>query len=362
MTRSGLGWIAGAAAGLLAGCGDAGTAPDPDGALDTDAVEARDGEVCECADDLDCSDDEVCNGLERCVDCTCRAGTPMADGRACDDGDPCTESETCLRGACSGGTPSCRCSTDAECTRYDDDLCDGRLLCAGSRCVNDPGTAVVCDPSANTDCLVNRCVPATGLCGMTPTPDGTACDDGNACTAGDSCRAGSCVGGASTCRCTTDRDCAPHEDGNRCNGALECASGACVVDPATVVTCPRSPDPCRVNQCDPTTGICSAVAAPAGTTCDDGNACTVGDTCSGGACTGSPRSCNDGNVCTSDGCNTATGCVYSALTGPSCDDGDPCTLNDACSSGVCTGARLPYWYRDADADSYGDPALRVCQA
>ncbi|NIR28934.1 MAG: hypothetical protein GWN84_06390, partial [Gammaproteobacteria bacterium] len=46
-----------------------------------------------------------------------------------------------------------------------------------------------------------------------------------------------------------------------------------------------------------------------GTGCNDGNACTVSDTCSGGSCTGSIRSCDDGDACTDDSCNPSSGCV-----------------------------------------------------
>jgi hypothetical protein len=47
-----------------------------------------------------------------------------------------------------------------------------------------------------------------------------------------------------------------------------------------------------------------------------------------------PLACNDNNVCTDDGCNPATGCVYTNNTLP-CTDNNACTENDACSAGVC---------------------------
>ena len=45
--------------------------------------------------------------------------------------------------------------------------------------------------------------------------------------------------------------------------------------------------------------------------CDDGNACTVADTCDGaGACVpGSAPDCDDGNLCTTDSCDSTLGCV-----------------------------------------------------
>jgi hypothetical protein len=49
------------------------------------------------------------------------------------------------------------------------------------------------------------------------------------------------------------------------------------------------------------------------TTCDDGLFCTVGDTCSGGACHGAPRVCNPAGACVTGSCDENTDqCVYQA--------------------------------------------------
>jgi hypothetical protein len=37
-------------------------------------------------------------------------------------------------------------------------------------------------------------------------------------------------------------------------------------------------------------------------------------------------------------CDPVRGCVVTPLTGPACDDGDPCTTGDRCAAGVCRGA------------------------
>jgi hypothetical protein len=80
--------------------------------------------------------------------------------------------------------------------------------------------------------------------------------------------------------------------------------------------------------------ICTPDDAP----CDDANACTTGDFCVMGACTGTPTSpCpDDGNACTEDVCVPATGACGVPRAG-ACDDGDACTMNDACVDGACTG-------------------------
>ena len=67
--------------------------------------------------------------------------------------------------------------------------------------------------------------------------------------------------------------------------------------------------------------------------CDDGDACTQGDLCSGGSCAGTPLDCDDGNACTDDVCSNGV-CENPPNSAP-CDDGDACTENDACSGGVC---------------------------
>ncbi len=99
---------------------------------------------------------------------------------------------------------------------------------------------------------------------------------------------------------------------------------------------------------------------PDGTVCDDNNACTTGDICTGGVCGGIVvKDCNDNNACTVDSCDAVTGnCVYTEITcddeNPcttdicdaktgcvftnntnSCDDGDACTTGDFCQDGVC---------------------------
>ncbi len=74
-------------------------------------------------------------------------------------------------------------------------------------------------------------------------------------------------------------------------------------------------------------GLCGA--------CDDGNECTVGDACEEGVCVGpDEKDCNDGDVCTDDSCDPDQGCVQVFNTDP-CDDLNMCTENDTCAGGVC---------------------------
>lgn len=60
--------------------------------------------------------------------------------------------------------------------------------------------------------------------------------------------------------------------------------------------------------------------------CDDGNACTLDDTCVGGTCVGGPpRLCDDGAACTRDACDPTLGCVSTPDDARCADDGDLCT-------------------------------------
>ena len=88
-------------------------------------------------------------------------------------------------------------------------------------------------------------------------------------------------------------------------------------------------------------GVCGC--APAGTPCEDGNACTVNDTEDGACnCIGIAVSCDDGNPCTIDLCDPQTGCVHlPAPAGTACDDGNPNTINDVCDgTGSCSGTPI----------------------
>ncbi len=118
--------------------------------------------------------------------------------------------------------------------------------------------------------------------------------------------------------------------------------------------------PCAGVACDPVGG-CYLGPEPAGTECDDGNACTPTDTCSAGTCVGSgavtcsdgnvcngietcvapggcqagtPLVCNDGEPCTTDSCAPGTGCQFVANALP-CDDGNECTVDDTCGNSAC---------------------------
>ncbi|MFT7622601.1 MAG: hypothetical protein ACI9WU_001774 [Myxococcota bacterium] len=290
------------AAGECAGSGDCACT------VAADCAQFEDGDLCNGT--LDCIDGNCvvgagtvvdCQATGTCVEAICIAGTgeciqdPKADGAPCDDDDACTEASFCTAGSCGGDSVSC--DDGNLCT---DDNCD-----AGTGCVH----------SFNQG----------------------ACDDGNECTESDICDAGSCGGTPVVgCGCDTDADCGEFEDDDPCNGTLVCAANKCVVNPETVVVCPPSDESgCTANVCNPTTGSCEENEAPDGKECNDDNACTVGDLCLGGTCTSDALiPCDDENPCTDDACEPEFGCVATPNVN-SCDDGDDCTVGDTCSESVC---------------------------
>lgn len=130
---------------------------------------------------------------------------------------------------------------------------------------------------------------------------GTECDDGSLCTINDSCQPdGSCQG---TPKCTAD-------------GQL-----------------------CRESSCDEETGTCSETMLPDGTACEDGLYCTENDRCEQGECVGD-NPCTTDNQCLFIECleNLRTCSTSKVLDGTFCDDGDECTLFESCLDGVCTPA------------------------
>ncbi len=255
---------------------------------------------------------------------------------ACDDGDPCTEKTTCQCSdsscgdiQCKGGIDSCGCKNNADCSKLDDgDLCNGTWFCDASGdptvCKPNPATVVKCPPLFDDPCNVAICNPLTGLnaaglCDVTPTADGTACDDGKLCTVGDKCVGGKCTEGVGTCECQQNSDC--KDDGNLCNGLQYCDKAQfpfkCKINPGSIVTCSKGDDSvCGTNTCDPKTGDCALLAMPDGGKCDDNNYCTVGDHCDKGKCAAGENTCGclkDGDCSKFEAKNKCLGKVFCNL-------------------------------------------------
>lgn len=308
------------------------------------AVVCDDGNLCNGAETCDpttgcvlgtalvCDDADPCNGVE-----TCDPGAGCVSGVApvCNDGDACNGVETCVPGiGCTAGSPL-GCDDDNVCNGVE--TCDPAVGCV-------LGTALVCDDG--NGCTTDDC---DAIAGCTFANNTDPCSDGDACTVGDGCQLGVCVSGpAANCDdanvCTNDscnpatgcvntNNTSPCDDGDACTTSDTCSGGTCVGGVA-----PDCDDGnvCTTDSCDSATG-CENTPAPG--SCSDGDLCTTSDTCVLGVCVGTPVSCPDDNdVCTTDICDTATGlCGVPAPNGLPCDDQDICTLPDTCQDGFCEG-------------------------
>jgi hypothetical protein len=240
--------------------------------------------------------DEDCDGKVDCADETCNLDLCGAFGTGkCRDG-------TCHEVLCSDdvdddgdGAKDC---VDPDCQ---DTACGDGGTCGAGKCLAGSEAGLCADGEDNdgdgkTDCADTEC------------PLGTACTDGSACTTGDACVSGGRCEGAQVA-------CTPY-DAEGCYGP----AGTCSEDAGACEYLPR-PGPC-----------------------DDGRACTLSDTCDGdGGCRGTPLACAPPSAaCLGSGTCLESldgGCVYPVLdAGTSCDDGQNCTVGDRCGvDGGCEG-------------------------
>lgn len=289
-------------------------------------------------------EDGLRNQFESDVDCGSACVTKLCEaGQACEIDQDC-ESGSCLpdvkRCECVPETPEQLCAAaNANCgiISVRDRCGELRDVPCGVAC----GEGLACSPETNRcTCSAETCVarsacqPATcataELCAWAML-DGTSCSDGLHCTRDDRCVAGTCVAGAApTCddgNPCTDDDCEPNDgscryvpddantcsDDSACTTGDRCVAGACVV--ATTTVC-EDGNPCTDDGCVAATGLCEFLNHTRG--CEDGDLCTLEDACADGACvSGAEKNCSDATACTTDTCESATGeCVNAAVTCP----------------------------------------------
>ena len=324
-------------------------------------------------DNTACDDGNACTGLltpDYCLGGECKPGS--AAQLTCDDNNECTMDQ-CSVGV--DGKPGCShvpinggsCSNADECT--ENSVCT--VVAGEGKCV---GTKRVCDDG--NSCTTDDCVIGQGrdrACVARAKNKGAGCDDGNLCTTGDICDyigpGGSLAcksGSAKNCDdgnpCTVDscvaadgscaHNAAPMEgqlcnaDNDACTQNDKCVAGVCT--PGVRKTCDDQ-NSCTDDQCNPSNGTCLNIAKTGSNSCDDGDPCTLYDTCSGAQCVGQKNKCDDDNVCTGNVCDKtacvgptctpASYCVNAPVMGGSgCDDKSACTTNDLCDGhGVCKG-------------------------
>lgn len=275
-------------------------------------------------------------------------------GEQCDEG---PEGGPCCTATCDFRPPGTPCP--------DGDVCNGNETCSAfGQCV--PGTQLICND--HNVCTEDSCLPASG-CSYVNRPNGTSCSDGAFCNGAEICVGGGCTdqpdptcddgdpctqnlcdesAGAclnppvsqpipGECDCPNgDSDC---DNNNLCDGIETCTPSrqACIA--GTPLVCSTS-DQCLDPFCDPATG-CQVQPKPEGTPCNDGDACSVDDQCTGGVCGGSVKGCDDGNPCTDDTCDSQTGgCANTPI--PGCGEDTFCSLTQGAygaANGIANGGQ-----------------------
>lgn len=254
---------------------------------------------------------------------------------SCDDQHPCgptwqgdarvCEAATCVVGECTAATQDDDCFTNlclenqcADCTNLlqcgPGRVCDtsNHWCFAGNCIVKDhcglyPNTKVgqVCDTVTKTcrSCAGTSQALADQDCTLQGYPNGTICVDGmcqQGCTDNDHCPSGLCLAGHCQA-CSADSQCGFARSCNEASGV--CVEGTCAVDS----DCPTPTMPCKQATCAlvGTAYTCQESALANGTPCNDGQFCTLTDTCQSGVCAGSGSPCDDGLACTQDNCSGA---------------------------------------------------------
>jgi len=304
-------------------------------------------------DNLDNDCDGTTDNLDKATKCGQKAWLDVGSKTACKEdadckvkGETCADNKTCrkLIGECPGiaecapgGQMICKNAKTPklEACNGDDDDCDGVAdedypwenpdtgakvpiggncglgVCKGGTVKCDTFSKSVCDTEKSAKLDKEACNDKDDDCDGKVDED--ACEDGNACTTD------TCDGSNSKCSNKPAKDC---DDKNQCT----------------------------TDSCDTKTGSC--VHKPYVGSCDDGNACSEGDTCkqvgtesvcAPGATT---KTCDDSNVCTDDSCDAKGGCVNlpNAVTVVCYTAKDKNTAGvGECSKGVqkCAGGKLP---------------------
>ncbi len=374
-------------------------------------------------------------------------------GPACNDASICTQGDVCSNGVC-GGVPL-SCDDKNACTA---EACDAKLgctftalavgaACAGASCdgvkyaTKSTCPAGSCVQSAPTtcndgkDCTWDLCDPAKGCVAIAYTcADNNPCTD-DKCTGGLNCSFAAVSDGAASCKGEMWRGHC-YEAATGSNQTLETVEAACAQNKGWLASIHSADENEAVrlaaskgcgsvgealfglvqastsdnvnhkwldgtpysyqnwsagepslaseqrtrmykatgnwNDTTMTTGsMCWVCERVPGTTCNDNNPCSVNDACFLGECTGAPQTCDDGVACTLDQCTAASGCSSAAgkkgaqYTPLFCDgttSSKQCTTAGVCESvpATCAGKQCGF---DGSAGDCGKCALTsVCTA
>ncbi|WP_437677958.1 hypothetical protein [Sorangium sp. So ce131] len=170
---------------------------------------------------------------------------------------------------------------------------------------------------------------------------------------------------------------------SRDNSAAAGASGGGGAAAASPVSTGGGGSPCEIDcslvptsqcltaVCNEATRACELAPSAGGEPCDDGDACTVGETCEDGLCRGgAPEDCGLApDVCHVVTCIEASGAprcgVEPRSNGSPCETEDRCLLDAACQDGVCVGTQRDcFFFHVPDSCHVGvcNPATGACEA
>lgn len=334
----------------------------PDGDLESDLDrDSQDDDLEADASDGDAGDGETAEGeveldAEREAESAVEADTDTesAPGDDCQSGDCCKNGHWVSAGeACVTGQDALACTTDTcaanhLCTHtINPDVCLIDSVCYASHTKRAGAPCLWCDLTLS----------ATSWSGA---PSTELCDDGNPCTYGETCDGnGHCQSGTAL-TCTNAGDaCGARKV---CNGSANCA----LTYPNAQTPCEDDHNPCTEDICSGD-GTCRHLPKEAGTGCNDGVFCNGADACNGsGTCVHAGDPCQGGSLCNNscnesrkdcfvslaiscrdaenlcdvaEYCDGAGHCPVDGFANDStrCDDGNPATVDDQCTLGVCQG-------------------------
>jgi hypothetical protein len=181
------------------------------------------------------------------------------------------------------------------------------------------------------------------------------------------CNTGQYAGTLNTCTVVPVPDGTSCDDGQFCTVGDTCSKGACAGGPQN--TCGLSTTPCVAVICYEQSKTCQSTPVNDGTACTPTDLCQVNGTCHIGDCIGQPKDCTFSplNECNTVACDPATGKCTPKPDSTKDDTpcvltGDVCSVNKTCMSGQC-GAGTP---KDCSAFTVGcavgacDPTSGIC--
>lgn len=307
---------------------------------------AAEGKACQggkCIPLLCAPSTSSCRGDAKTV-LTCKADGLGYVEQACGASSSCIKGK-CVAQVCTPDKPFCAGNALKNCDKTGTIATLARE-CGSEICVAGQCQKLVCKPDAT------ECVGTTKL--RTCIDKGlkwseTGCASGTACTKGACqkviCKPAELGCDGNTAIRTCDATGTGWIAGQDCTKSkLWCVQGKCqsqVCQPNAAVCFGKTLKTCADD------GLSFAKESP----CDDNNACTDNLCVTGKCAFSAPKSCDDKQPCTIDTCSAATGACSNTASSDLCDDGNACTLAETCAGGKCapdaTGTRLVETLTDA---------------